>query len=107
MGDDPEMAKPKKPKKSGGSRFDWHPKTYADAKHYVDMARNGTGLIGQELAKVMPQAIRTLGGITGLGGLTCPTPDDDPNGTYRIGLDAEGRPQIQRQNDQGGWDAVD
>lgn len=38
-----------------------------------------------------------------LGGLECPSPATDPNGTYRIGLDARGRPEIQRLSDKGEW----
>ena len=76
------MAKAKT-KKSGGSKFSWHPVSFAAAKQHVDLARAGTPPIGAALAQVMPQAIRTMGAISGLGGLTCPAPPDDPAGQAR------------------------
>jgi hypothetical protein len=94
------MAAKKQKKTSGG--FKWDPVSFDVAEQHVAMVRNGTG-IGPMLAKVMPQAIRIMGQVNGLGGLTCPSPPNDPNGVYRVGLDAQGVPQIQKRDPQGVW----
>lgn len=93
-------------KKGGGDQFSWNPVSYDVAKHHVDLARSGARPIGAALAQVMPGAIRTMGPITGLGGLPCPAPSDDPQGVYRVGLDDDGRPQIQRRDAAGVWQPV-
>jgi hypothetical protein len=97
------MTKPKttKPaKKKGGDKLSWNPTTYAVAKQHVDLARAGTPPIGAALARMMPHAIQTM------GGLTCPAPATDPGGIYRVGLDGKGLPEIQRQDATGGWQPV-
>lgn len=58
------------------------------------------------MAQLMPGAIRTMGHLNGLGGLSCPAPPDDRDGIYRVGLDEHGRPEIQRQNGDGAWQPV-
>jgi hypothetical protein len=51
----------------------------------------------------MPHVIAWTAEHSELGGLECPAPANDPNGTYRVGIDASGRPEIQRLNEQGAW----
>lgn len=66
-------------------------------------ARNPRMPIDEVLTGMLPDAIRTMGGITGLGDLTCPALADDPGGVYRVGLDHDGRPEIQRRDAEGAW----
>jgi hypothetical protein len=40
------------------------------------------------------------------GSLTCPSPASDKAGSYRVGVDKNGVPQIQRQDAQGAWQPV-
>jgi hypothetical protein len=54
----------------------------------------------------MPHVIAWLSQESELGGLECPSPANDPNGKYRVGLDAKGRPEIQRLSDNGKWVAA-
>lgn len=93
-------------KKAGAGEFDWAPNSYDIAREHVALARNRTGSIGEVLAGVMPQAVRTMGAVNGLGGLSCPAPENDRQRRYRVGLDADGRPEIQRENDEGDWAPV-
>jgi len=95
-----------KRRKKGGARFDWYPQNFADAERLVGQARSGETQLGRTLAAIMPQAIATMGSATGLGGLTCPAPSNDPDGLYRVGLDQAGLPEIQRQDAQGNWQSL-
>jgi hypothetical protein len=51
----------------------------------------------------MPHVIAWMGERSDLGGLECPPPASDPGGTYRVAVDAGGRPEIQRLNADGTW----
>lgn len=93
------MPKPPKRRKAGVS-FDWHPTSFADAKQYVDLARSGTVPHGVGFAQAMARAIGMQ------GALECPSPTNDPQGNYRVGLDARGLPVIERQDVSGGWVVV-
>jgi len=92
-----------KAKKTGDGKFEWNPASFEIAKHHVDLARACSPPIGAALAQIMPNAILTMGAITGLGGLSCPPPSDDPEGTYRVGLDGGKKPEIQRKDQAGNW----
>jgi hypothetical protein len=96
----------KKRKKPTGDHFSWDPVSFEFAKQQVEMARSGAPPIGAALAQMMPHAIRTMGPLMDVGGLTCPAPADDPHGVYRVGLDDAGRPQIQRRDALGVWQPV-
>lgn len=48
-------------------------------------------------------AAETMGGLTGLGGLSCPSPPWDPGTKHRVGVDGERRPQIQKLDSDGNW----
>jgi len=54
----------------------------------------------------MPHVIASMGERSQLGGLACPAPVNDPDGTYRVGIDADGRPEIQRLEEAGVWAPV-
>jgi hypothetical protein len=54
----------------------------------------------------MPHVIAWLAHESELGGLECPSPASDPTGKYRVGLDAQGHPEIQRLSNNGKWVAV-
>jgi hypothetical protein len=90
-------------RRTGGAHFSWAPESFDAAKYAVDMARLKVGPKGAELARVMPHVIAWLGQNSETGGLECPSPAHDPSGRYRVGLDAEGRPQIQRCYERGEW----
>lgn len=83
---------------SGGTGVQWQPTSYEDAKKYVDMVRGRTGALGQQLAMYLPQMIRQVQAMTGHAGLSCPAPTSDAGGEYRVGLDANGEPEIQRRD---------
>lgn len=51
----------------------------------------------------MPHVIAWLSQESELGGLECPPPASDPDGKYRVGLDIQGRPEIQRLSADGKW----
>ena len=82
------------------AHFSWHPVSYDVAKMHVDLARSGTPPVGPTLAQTMPPAIREL------GALKCPAPPEDAEGTYRVGLDLDGLPEIQRLGGDGVWHPV-
>jgi hypothetical protein len=51
----------------------------------------------------MPHVISSVFESSEVGGLHCPSPASDPDGTYRVAIDAAGRPEIQRLNELGTW----
>jgi hypothetical protein len=51
----------------------------------------------------MRHVIAYLGQESELGGLECPSPASDARGKYRIGLDSQGRPEIQRMTSKREW----
>jgi len=51
----------------------------------------------------MPHVIASTGECSELGGLECPSPARDPAGTYRVGIDVAGSPEIQRLDEHGAW----
>jgi hypothetical protein len=97
---------PRRRRRTGGSRFSWKPASFEDARSDIELARQRSGPRGVELARVMPHVIASLGERSKLGGLQCPSPASDSGGTYRIGIDDDGRPDIQRLNDEGVWVSV-
>ena len=97
---------PRKRRRTGGSRFSWNPASFEAAKCDIDLARQRSGSRGAELARVMPHVIASMGERSQLGGLACPAPVNDPDGTYRVGIDADGRPEIQRLEEAGVWAPV-
>jgi hypothetical protein len=48
-------------------------------------------------------AAETMGGLTGLGGLSCPSPPWDPGTKHRVGVDVQRRPEIQKLGADGQW----
>ena len=82
------------------ARFSWHPVSFDIAKMHVDLARAGTPPVGPTLAQTLPTAIREM------GELSCPAPPEDTGGTYRVGLDSGGLPEIQRLDADGMWHSV-
>jgi hypothetical protein len=76
------------------------------AHNDVELARARADKRGIELARAMPHVIAWLSQESELGGLECPSPASDPNGKYRVGLDRQGRPEIQRLSHDGKWVAV-
>lgn len=94
-------------RRTGGSRFSWNPASFEAAKSEIELARERSGPRGTELARVMTHVIASIGERSELGGLECPCPASDPDGTYRVAIDAAGRPEIQRLNEHGAWVAVE
>lgn len=90
-------------RRTGGSRFSWKPDSFDAATSDVVEARTKSGQRGKELARVMPHVIAWVSQDSEIGGLACPAPADDPDGTYRVGLDASGQPEIQRLSEDGTW----
>ncbi|MEZ4446990.1 MAG: hypothetical protein R3B72_48365 [Polyangiaceae bacterium] len=78
--------------------LEWNPNTFEDAAKYVDMVRNRRGQVGQALARYLPEAIRKMEQATGEAGLSCPSPADDPDTAYRVGLSNAGEVEIQKQH---------
>lgn len=79
--------------------FEWNPDTYHDAEKHVEMARSRTGVLGKQLSVILPEAVRQKQAMIGPdAGLSCPAPANDPEGEYRVGLDASDEPQIQRRD---------
>lgn len=96
----------RKQHKRGGVTFKWHPTDYDGVRQAVAVARSGVVPVGVGLAQAIGRAIELLAGVGGLGGLECPSPSHDPHGVYRVGLDSQGRPTIQRRDESGAWQAV-
>lgn len=93
------MPNPPKRRKAGVT-FSWHPTSFEGAKSQVDLARGGTVPLGVALAQAMARAIGLV------GSLECPSPTNDPQGSYRVGLDARSLPVIERQDASGRWVVV-
>ncbi|MBZ0116543.1 MAG: hypothetical protein K8H88_06105 [Sandaracinaceae bacterium] len=92
----------------GGAGIEWHPTSHDEVRKQVEAVRAKTGQVGQYLAIYLPQMIRQKQMMMGPdAGLTCPAPPTDPDGEYRVGLDGNGEPEIQRRDaDTGAWGAA-
>lgn len=88
---------------TGPARFSWNPGSFEVASSEVQSARAKVDPHGAELAQVMQHVIAWEGQRSELGGLECPPPPNDPDGTYRVGLNVNGQPEIQRLNESGEW----
>ena len=90
------------------SLADWHPGSFEAALQHVVMARSGALRHPAALAllRLMTDAIdlRIREGASPC--LSCPSPDDDPDGTYRVTLWA-GKPVIERQTEDGDWERIE
>jgi hypothetical protein len=83
----------------------WAPTSFQEARTLVDLARTGAPPLGSQLARVLPdmsRSARANGGPNGLGGLRCPSPPGE-DGLCRVGLDASGRPQVEKCDPHGEW----
>jgi hypothetical protein len=101
-----EHASRSRRRRTGGSPFFWSPSSFEAARSDVELARARSDKRGAELARTMPHVIAWLSQESELGGLECPSPASDRKGTYRVGLDADGRPEIQRLSSNGKWVTV-
>lgn len=82
--------RPLKPK----SDFKWEPANFEAVQRAVEASRAlGPGDRGND---------PLITGIKQENGLHCPSPSHDAGSRYRVGIDREGVPEIQRQDDATG-----
>lgn len=83
--------RPLKPKE----KFVWEPRTFEAVQTAVQSARAlAPGQRGKDALTV---------GVKESYGLFCPPPSTDSTSRYRVGIDWDGLPEIQRQDDAGLW----
>lgn len=86
--------RPLKPK----ANFKWEPATFDAVQLAVASAR--------ALTPSMRGKDPLTTGVKEAQGLFCPSPPHDTKSRYRVGIDREGLPEIQRQDDAGLWRSV-
>lgn len=86
--------RPLKPK----AKFEWDPATFDAVQHAVESARS--------LAPSLRGKDPLTAGVKEAQGLFCPPPSHDTKSRYRVGIDRDGLPEIQRQDDAGLWRPV-
>jgi hypothetical protein len=90
----------KKKSAAGGGKFSWSPKQFEDVCRAVGLARSRSKPFGVGMLEAMART------IVSQGPLACPAPETDPEGKYRVVLDANGIPEIQKQSADGLWAKV-
>jgi hypothetical protein len=76
-------------------KFVWEPRTFEAVQAAVRSARElAPGQRGKDALTV---------GVKESYGLFCPAPPSDASSRYRVGIDREGLPEIQRQDEVGLW----
>lgn len=78
--------------------FEWAPASFEAVSLAVQSAR--------ALAPALRGKDPLTFGVKEASGLFCPPPSNDSTSRYRVGIDREGLPEIQRQDEAGLWRTV-